>query len=368
MDLFKLDAPVGAAPMNIVNGQLINGAKSVMWVERYSVPGEFQIKAKVSSGLREFLPVGTLISHTNTFELMIVENHEINEKVDEDPDLIITGRGFVSYLEQRIAGFNVARSNSLVGEYILPAASLLTTQIVELINAHIGSTANASDVLDGVIVGADVLPLPAVPERTITIGPLLDEVQKLLALHDLGIKTIRANPFGPGTATDITIRIYKGNDRSNQIVYSSRAGHLVSVDYLFTNKYDKNSVLVRGRYVQVTFDGGPNYNNRQFIIDGSDLDGHLDTVPTGGVLTAIINRMTTRAMQALSNRESINIARADVATIDPYRYRTDYNLGDLVTLEANYGESAVMRVIEYVEIEDEEGESGHPTFSIPTSA
>jgi hypothetical protein len=61
----------------------------------------------------------------------------------------------------------------------------------------------------------------------------------------------------------------------------------------------------------------------------------------------------------------ITITRADASDITRYEYRKDYNVGDLVSLDGNFGQIAVMRVMEYVEIEDENGESGHPTLALP---
>jgi hypothetical protein len=40
-------------------------------------------------------------------------------------------------------------------------------------------------------------------------------------------------------------------------------------------------------------------------------------------------------------------------------------LGDLVIVDANFNESQVMRVVEFAEVEDENGTSGHPTLAIP---
>ena len=89
MDLFKFIP--GADPTVLEVGASINGATSIMWTERYSDPGEFEIVAPLSSGLLQFLPLGTIISHTNTLEAMIVENHNIKDEEDVDPIVSITG-------------------------------------------------------------------------------------------------------------------------------------------------------------------------------------------------------------------------------------------------------------------------------------
>jgi hypothetical protein len=367
MQLFKYDAPVGASALATTNGQPINGAASVRWIERYADVGEFEIKAKLSTGLKAYLPAGTLISHENTYEMMIVENHEINETADEDPDLTITGRSFVSYLEQRIVGFDPARSSDFVGEYVI-AAGALGAVIRDLIRKHVTDLAGANDVVPGLLADSTAVSGVSVPEQTIAKGPLLPEVIRMLALDDFGIRTIRPNPFGVvGSPSWTILRIYKGTDLSKQLIYSSRTGHMDSIDYLFSNKNFKTAALVIGRYVQATWTGGVGYGMRQVIIDGQDLDGHLNAAPSGTDLVGVTNRMRQRALTYLANQNEINIARADIAKTDPYRYRKDYNLGDLVTVAANYGEQAVMRIVEYVEIEDEGGESGHPTFALPLS-
>lgn len=96
MDLFRFNDP-----NTFTSGQTIDEWDSASWTERYRDPGEFEIKAKLSSGLREFLPLGTLISHHKTLEVMVVENHQIAEDVDSDPLLTITGRSLQTLLESR---------------------------------------------------------------------------------------------------------------------------------------------------------------------------------------------------------------------------------------------------------------------------
>lgn len=366
MDLFKFNAPASFDSLTLDSGERLNGLDSVRWTERYSDVGDFEIKAKLSSGLKDVLPTGTLVSHTGTLELAIVENCEINELEDEDPDISITGRTFPSYLDFRACGIHLARSTPMVADYTL-AAETLTLQIEHLIERHVGSSADSFDQIVGLDVVSHGLYGPS-EARTVTRGPLLQEVLKLLPLADLGIRTIRKNPFGGlGSSSATQLDIYKGADKSNKVVYSSRTGHLKSVDYLFSNKDNFGSALVVGRYVQVAYDTGLGYTRRQMIIDGSDIDGHLDAAPTGLGLTFVQAAMTTRAQQTVAKHHNINLARADTAATDPYQYRKDYNMGDLVTIAGNYGESVKMRVIEYVEIEDENGETGHPSFALPLS-
>ena len=113
-------------------------------------------------------------------------------------------------------------------------------------------------------------------------------------------------------------------------------------------------------------DTGPvNYDRRVMRVDANDLDGYYDARPADSNLTTVQNNMYIRGVQALENQTRVSISRADVANLSQYEFRKDYNLGDLVSLDGNFGQIAKMRVVEYVEIEDENGYSGHPTLELP---
>ena len=112
MEVFKFIS--SGEPTILTEGRMIQKVKSIMWTERYRDTGEFEIVGQLSSGLREFLPIGTLLSHADTLEVMFVDNHEIDEDENEDPIIKITGRSLEAYLENRIVGTNLIRGSSLI--------------------------------------------------------------------------------------------------------------------------------------------------------------------------------------------------------------------------------------------------------------
>ena len=368
MDLFKF-TPVSYETM-LEHGDAINKLTSVMWTERYREPGEFQLKAQLSTGLREFLPLGTLISHKDTYEVMIVENHEITEEKQEDPTLIVTGRSFEAFLENRVVGVNQARASSTLAEYIL-LQDYTWNQATKLINDHIYNTQTPNDALYNV-QAVNMVPISAgtIEERTIDRGNVLDKLDEILAIDDIGVRTIRRNYFGlVGSNTWTRIEIFRGTDLSNKVIFSWKSGDLDSAEYLFSDKPTKNAALILGRYVYAVVDNPAytKYDRRFMMVDGSDLDGNLSAPPTGAALTTILNKMRTRGRQALGRQNRINLSRTDVSDTTQYVFRKDYNIGDIVSLDGNFGQITKMRVVEYVEIEDENGTSGHPTLSIKGS-
>jgi len=298
-----------------------------------------------------------------------VENHEISDEEDQDATVKTSGRSFVSYLEQRMILAGMSRDSPIIGDFGgIEILETLPVQIVNLINSCIHpDVAGAED--------DDLGPIWAVYEadvgtesiRTYRPQILWDRVKELLAIDDLGIRTIRRNTFGAGGSSLYThIQVYSGVDRSDSIVFSWREGDLDRAQYLFTNKGLKNAAFVVTRYLYLVVEGSEvGYDRRFLYVDASDLDNNLTTVPAGDTLTTLLGQMTVRGQEALKSQKSIVLSQADLSNIRRYRYRVDFNLGDTVRLVGNFGEVASMRITEYTEIEDQTGESSHPTLSLP---
>lgn len=379
MDLFKFTELIsgtepppqssnGVDPPNttLQYGVSINGYSRVTWVERYSAPGEFSIEANLSSGLGNFLPLGTLISHVDTLEVMIVENHEIDDKIFSDPTIKISGRSFVSYLENRFVGANTTLTNQII-QYAL-TANYTWLQAVTMINDHIKTpSVQAGDVVDNMSATSTVSGTGESVARTIPYAILWEEVDKLLKIDNLGIRTIRRNPFGVlGSSTESQINIYKGVDRTSEIMFSWSAGDISEAQYLFSQKTFKNAAVIVGKWVQTTTSiggGGSHYTRRWMIVDGSKIDDQLTAMPVGGTLTAIVLAMQTLGNQALAAQTQKSITQVDLTDNVQPKYRKDFNLGDLVLIDGNYGAIATKMITEYAEIEDENGVTSHPTLS-----
>jgi hypothetical protein len=369
MELFKFITVTD--PTVFIQGRMINGARSIMWTERYREAGEFEIVGKLSSGLREFLPIGTFISHADTLEVMVVENHEIADQDREDSEIIITGRSLEVLLEQRIVGMNMFRSSSWVGfygDYTLNP-NYTWHQIAALINDHIGNATYTDDNLVNIIATASVTETGVSEARVVKSDVLYKTVLDLLEIDDLGIKIIRRNTFGApdGSNTQTRICVHKGIDKSASVIFSWKSGDIQSAEYLWSDRKRKNSCVVLGRSVVAVVDapGVTKANRRTMIVDGTDLDEHVPQFPSGTEFEQTHSKMVSRAQLVLTAQKLITITRTDLSQVTKYKYRRDFNVGDLVSIDGNFGQIAIMRISEYVEIQDENGESEHPTLSVP---
>lgn len=350
--------------------QIVNGIKQKLWIERYRDICNFEIIADIDQMVHKVLTRGSLISHTKTSELMIVENHEIREDNGVATEIKITGRSFESVLEERVVGSikpwpTVA---SATEEYILPAA-YTWDQGTKLIQDHIylDNVIDPYDAIPHVDVVAYVSGAGVSEERPIKRGGVYTRLIEILNVDNLGIKTARPNynsPLGPSNP-NIGLFIHSGINRTNTVSFSHITGEIESADYLWSDKKIKNAALVTGRWIETMINNdSTGFNRRMMLVDASDIDNSYTVAPTGVDRDNIIAAMRVRGNAALASQKSVALIKIEASkNASIHKYRTDYNLGDIITANGHYSETAPMRVTEYVEIEDETGESGYPTLS-----
>ena len=363
------------SPTSLESAVPVNGYTSVQWTERYRDPGEFKFTAPLSSGLRDVLPLDTLVSHTKTSDLMYVESHVINEEKDKDPIIEITGRSFDCFLEQRVVSMHRDWESYPDGipSYILPF-DYSYEQAKSLINMIIDSAIyfRPEEGLDDIVADTDIsgTTTPTDPvARVINRGYLNDRVRELLAVDDLGLRVIRRNPFGViGDPTNTILMIHNGKDRRSSVIFSSKKGDIDAASYLWTNKTLKNAALVTGRWLETRVDAGgftaEGFARRELFIDATDIDQNFTEAPVGTDKTDVIAHLVTRGQTLLASQRQFLITQADISDKTKYEYRKDYSIGDIVTVQSNYGDVMPMRVVEFTEIQDATGQSGHPTLNV----
>lgn len=379
MDIFKFNNPVSDTKME--SGELINGLTSKTWIERYRDPGEFKLIAPARTNIRNILPTGTLISHVNTKEIMIVENHEISGKKGDDIEITVTGSSFETILHQRIVGSNrKLMSVQPYKDYTL-AKDLTWRQIVNLIRFYIDIQflvdpkdeipyVSVSQIVDQVIPSEYV---GEILDRILERGSVYEHVLNLLTIDNLGIKTIR--PPDKDNGPNTTLQIHRGVDRSKEIIFSYALGQFENLDYLFSNKPLKNAALVSTTWCEmmVYADESAKYDRRVMSVEALDIDQDHDSMPEGLALDLVSIAMDQRGRKALKAQSEVALRRADLTQDSTvYKFRTDYDLGDLVAISGAYltGETdtTTLRVIEHIESEDQNGSVAYPTLAMDPPA
>ena len=363
MEIVKLDSTT------YQNGQIINGIEKKLWVERYREPGEFEFTAKASSSLRTDLPIGSLISHVDTKSVMMVETHEI-EETDEDGDdsnIIITGRTLDFFLDYRVAALsnvginNVSTDKAVV--YNLPN-QVTWIQLVELLNDQLlanASTWNVMIDIPNILITYDFGGGEAITEKDARIGQLSKAASELMDFADLGLVISRPN----GAQTTMNFVVTKGFDKTETVQFDWLLGDVKKAKYLWTNKGHYNGIRVRGKYYSSTVypTGLTGFDVRMRIIDEEKIDDD-PTSMSGAQLIVLENRLKAYGLAELGRHKNRVMTNAVIAPNNRYVYRTDYDIGDLVYVRGNYGLEEIMRVTEFAEVEDENGQSSYPTVTV----
>jgi hypothetical protein len=377
MDLFKFVTTNSDG--YISQGEIINGYDTLEWTERYVLPGEFKLKAPVSSGLRSKLPPGTMVSHVDTLELMYVTSNEIDTEAKEgEPPLVITGRSMESWLRHRIVGddietyIDIGTGYHLVNsmaDYVL-AFDSSWDQARDLINALVNTTfAGVDDEVEGFVAVSNQQHIGpnTVEPRIMRKQNLHSAVLELLAVDDFGIKSVRPNPTNVDPTT-VEFRIHNGFDLRESVRFSHALGDLDRTRYFWSDEGYKTDFYCVSNYFQLrSAYSAVGLDRRIMIVDCTDMDNHYTDEEMFGVGSTLPEEvgiaMDIRGQQMLRAQVPTAIASTDISQTTQYKYREDYDVGDIVHVSGDYDLSAVMRVMEYVEFEDELGEHGYPTLA-----
>ena len=353
------------------SGKIINGFTSKMWIERYNSAGEFKLIGPISAGVREELPIGSFVSHVNSKDIMIVENHEINDSIGNESMVTISGRGFETILENRVFGINQTFPSAIDGGVVdtVLSADFTWNQAVSIISSQITTAATDDNfaipylnVYHDVATGTT----GTYVERKFPRGDIYTAILNLLKIDNLGIKIIRPGIWSSYTP-NISFGIHKGIDKSGVIVFSYDSGEIVTADYLWSNKDFKNGALISGKWVEtVVLPSETGYLRRMTHINASDIDKDYTSKPTGSALTSVINAMQQRGYEVLSIKNNTKLAKAEVAKGNSTTgtYRIDFDVGDIIMVSGDYNQTSKMRISEYVETEDSTGASGYPTLEL----
>lgn len=371
MDIFTLEH----SGSTYKNGELINGLYSKQWIERYLEPGEFSFSASPTEELREKLAIGTLISHTNTEEVMIVEDHQIEEKAGSSPVFTVTGRSLDSFIESRAAtddglGFR-GKHDSGVAPLVLYDGTAWPYFFEDLTPPELAvklleealepdKAIRTAFAIPNLAVSHNITTTYTSKKRDVQRGDLAQQILDILGDIEAGIKSQRPD----SSHSNLKLLIHKGVNRKDTVRFSYEKGDVLDAKYFWSSRAYRNSAYIttrfQGKYVTLGAAGGTSgLTRRVHFIDATD----IEKATTWDRVAEIYDILETRAKRELrkSKRERV-ILEAKVSPNSQFKYREHYKIGDIVRVDGNYDISANMRVVEYAESDDGSGSIGVPTL------
>lgn len=432
---------------NYVVDVLVEGYNSMIWHERYQEPGEFELKTPYILKTRDLLPRGTLISHLETREVMMVEDHAIGIDSEGRPELTVTGRSLDFFSENRYVNTKYQKKRKMAQQYRpLGAALVLLWQAFD--NSSGKDVTRAGDwnwnTLDAIpnvaIADGTFSPVGAVKNRWLSEGLVYPQLLSFLVRGDLGVRMVRppsknkqivtidTTTDGKGnisrntvaTTNQLIFEVYQGVNRSEtqtdneKVVFEFDQGDIDNAQYLWSIKEYKTAcelmssiniddVFRRDNEADftgldrrvMTYDAGtPEYPDEpakpeppkpikttatqtekdQYDKDIDDYNKAVDDwTPKHDVWLLQKQQIDSDfrddasedALKELKKTRMKTVFSGDISPFSKYKYKQDYDLGDTVTLNGNYGQQDDMVVSEYVRTEDAEGDRGYPGLIVP---
>lgn len=362
MEFFILDASYKPGPT-------IQNYETLVWTERYVDPGEFKLEVKNEVSILTKLPVGSLVSHTDTDEVMIVEDHVIDRAADRKLTITVTGRSFETFGENRpiMGSENPMKHNSGAPNYdptddwVTTTGVMTSPDLVQLIlrTAFQTGYAVADDVIPNLIVTQNVVVPDSAMAQTISRGDVYPKILEYLRLFNGGIKTIRPT----GAATALNLQIHDGVDRQATVIFYALHEDLENAQYLWSNRnykthaqiateIDKRLYRTRDLVSDVT-----GLNRRTMYVEASDIKGLFPTPAANDVVSA-------RGQTALDAHPKIALLSAKVAKTAKPKFKIHYDVGDKVTVFSEFAPPQPMRVVEHILTKDSKGIVGSPSLSV----
>lgn len=210
--------------------------------------------------------------------------------------------------------------------------------------------------------------------------------------------------------TSLRFDFYNGLDRSHiqsvnpKVAFNRLHGHFDKANYLFSSKDAKTAVEIMTsiaasdvyrnsteeayeglRRRVLAFDAGTpdipaepekpddlksNATKAQKAAHAKAIDDWLDEHAAwknkkDTILSNFKDDYQDDVQAALKKQRRISMFTGDISPIAPYKYKTDYNLGDIVTLYGDFGLVQRMVVDEYIRTDDSNGDRGYPGLTLP---
>jgi len=357
--------------------------ESIIWTDRYNDCGDFELYFAMDVSLLSiYRPDYYLVSDESEY-VMIIEDLQITTDSETGNHLIVRGRSLESILKRRI----VWTQTLLRGKFQNAVKKLIDQNIIDptignkkplLANRKI-TNFRFIESEDTRITNISLDDNPQSEDDVVqfTGDVLFDAIKGLCDIFNVGFKI---------TLTDDNIfefRLYVGKDRSYAqntnpyVVFSPVFENIINSDYSEMKSGYCNVTLVAGegegsaRKTQVAGEtNSTELNRRELYTDARDIsstyeDDSKDPPVQKTIPASQYNKMLKN--RGLENLKEVDIKRefnGEVEATQLYKYGRDFFMGDVATLENEYGLVTRVQVMEFIYSNSTSETSAYPTFKV----
>lgn len=261
---------------------VIDVFESMIWTERFSSWGDFELYLISTPEMRRLLPAGTRLAMSHSYRVMTVELVEDSTDADGRDILKVSGRSLEAILDDRVA------RNTFASLEAVPKWELTGTPgniVRKIFNDICRDNSNFPDDEIPFLVTGSLFPAGSIaePSEVITIelelGTVYEAIKEICDVYDLGFRLVRNFD-----KSQLYFDIYTGSDRTTfqstlaPVVFAPNLDNLTNttavtsigdyknVAYVF-HPFGTQIVTADGTSVEVE-----GFERRVLMVNASDID------------------------------------------------------------------------------------------------
>lgn len=330
---------------NMMLRGVMENQTSVIWTRRYQEPGDFEIHAPITESNLRLTKRGNLVWMKGSAEAGVIEDLKLEDSSVKN-EIIAKGRFLSSYMDRRL----------IKGTYRFSGK-------VETAMREILTNASAIPLVElGQVQGFE-----ETIEFQATYKNLLEYEQMLAKSIGVGFR------FRPNFDNKkIVFELYRGVDHTlnqhehNRVIFSESYNNLNNAIYRMNEQKFRNVAYVggeepdNGARTVVQVGEGSGLELREFFVDARDLRQEDLSI------AQYQETLKTRGREKLEERKISESFECDTGADVNFRYKTHYDLGDIVTTrKKSWGIESDLRITAIREIYEHGNRTIEPTLGDP---
>lgn len=353
---------------------ILDDFQSIIWETNYYSTGAFEVYLQAVPQYINVLQIGNYVTRPDDENIGIIENINVEYSEEFGKMIAASGRFAKSILDRRII-YN-ASGNTTGKLSISPVISsgLVETAVRKLVTDHIISSPQTARNISFITLGE----LQGITKKIVdesgkntqvqtSFGNLLEYTDEMLHSYELGAKMV----FDRETL-QLKYTVYEGKDRSRNNTQNNLP-IIMSQEYdnFFSSKYEKNTTQIKNtaliggegegadRFCTMIGINAIGLNRREVWIDASaqsktyEVNGEQKQYTDDEYLALLKSAGT----QTIADYQTTEIYDGEL-NINALTYKTDFNVGDIITVEDNELNIYINpRIIAVIENQNESGYS-----------
>ena len=338
---------------------IIDSFESLIWTDRYSSYGDFDIVADPTELLLGVLSDVKYVAIPESEHMMMLETHAIETDIDTGTSLILKGRSVEYILSRRV----ISEPTSIVGN--------LQDGIEDILTDHFISPTDTDRTISNFTYQASAdSAITTLTADTQFLGDIYTIITDLCIANEIGYK-ITVNSSG-----QFVFLLYAGEDRSYQqstnphVVVSPTFDNLLAGSYIESNSLLKTHCFVLGeegvgnirivKEVAAPIAPEPTGLSRCEMIFESSATRTVDGVDL--TEAEYLDQLASNGLEELKKNVYIRSFDGEADT-NLLTFGVDYEMGDILQVMDEYGHSTQARVMEIIYSQNLEGIKMYPTFT-----